>query len=80
MQSVISKLARSLLQNYLEKGEEIAYNLRDSENKLDVPLPHTNYYKNSFGYSGPILWTSLPRNFREAESLGQFKRLLKEEL
>ena len=22
------------------------YNLRDSENKLNVPLPHTNYYQN----------------------------------
>ena len=52
--------------------------LRDSENKLNVPLPRTNYYKNSFSYSGAILWNSLPCNLREAESLGQFKRLLKE--
>ena len=52
--------------------------LRDSENKLNVPLPHTNYYKNSFSYSGAILWNSLPCNLREAESLGQFKRLLKD--
>ena len=57
---------------------EVAYNLRDSENKLNVPLPRTNYYKNSFSYSGAILWNSLPCNLREAESLGQFKRLLKE--
>ena len=64
---------------YFERWE-IAYNLRGSENKLDVTLPRTNYYKNSFGYSGAILWNSLPRNVREAESLGQFKRLLKEEL
>ena len=52
--------------------------LRDSENKLNVPLPRTNYYKNSFSYSGAILWNSLPCNLREAESLGQFKRLLKD--
>ena len=52
--------------------------LRDSENKLNIPLPRTNYYKNSFSYSGAILWNSLPCNLREAESLGQFKRLLKE--
>ena len=57
---------------------EVAYNLRDSENKLNVPLPRTNCYKNSFSYSGAILWNSLPCNLREAESLGQFKRLLKE--
>ena len=34
---------------------ETAYNLRDSENKLNGPLPHTNYYKNNFSYSGAIL-------------------------
>ena len=33
-----------------------SYNLRDSENKLAVPLPRTNYYRNSFCYSGTVLW------------------------
>jgi len=37
-------------------------------------------YDLSYSYSGAILWNSLPCNLREAESLGQFKRLLKEEL
>ena len=58
---------------------ENAYNLRDSENKLDVPLPRTNYYKNSFSYSGATLWNSLPRDIRQAESLGLFNRLINEE-
>ena len=57
---------------------ETAYNLRDSENKLNLPLPRTNYYKNSFSYSGATLWNSLPRDIRQAESLGLFKRLIKE--
>ena len=57
---------------------ETAYNLRDSEDKLNVPLPRTNYYKNSFSYSGATLWNSLPRDIRQAESLGLFKRLIKE--
>ena len=57
---------------------ETAYNLRDSENKLNVPLPRTNYYKKSFSYSGATLWNSLPRDIRQAESLGLFKRLIKE--
>ena len=30
------------------------YNLRDSENKLCMPLPRTSYYIDS--YSGTILW------------------------
>ena len=36
------------------------YNLRDSENKLDVQLPRTNYLKNSFSYSGTTLWNMFP--------------------
>ena len=70
-------LAPEYLCSKFEK-RETAYNLRDSENKLNVPLPHTNYYKNSFSYSGAVLWNSLPREVRLAESLGQFKRLIKQ--
>ncbi|KAL9973623.1 hypothetical protein ACROYT_G020101 [Oculina patagonica] len=54
-------LALEYLSSKFEK-RETAYNLRDSENKLNVPLPRTNYYKNSFTYSGAILWNSLPIN------------------
>ena len=43
-----------------ERGES-AYILRDSKHKaVNVLLPRTNYYKNSFSYSGAILWISLP--------------------
>ena len=50
--------------------------LRDSVNKLFVPFPRTNFMKNSFTYSGAVLWNSLPCHVREAESLSQFKRLV----
>ena len=53
-----------------------AYNLRDSDGKLAIPLPRTNYYKNSFGYSGAVLWNSLPSAARQATSLTSFRRLL----
>ena len=46
-----------------------SYNLRDSDNKLAIPLPSTNYYKNSFGYSGAVLWNSLPSAAWQATSL-----------
>ena len=45
-------------------------------NKL--PFPRTNFMKkskNSFSYSGAVIWNSLPRDMREAKSLSQFKRL-----
>ena len=57
---------------------ETAYDLRDSENKHNVPLPRTNCYKNSFRYSGATLWNRLPRDIRQAESFGLFKRVIKE--
>ena len=51
-----------------------SYNLRNSENKLAIPLTCTNYYKNSFGYA--VLWNSLPSAARQATSLTDFRRLL----
>ena len=37
-----------------------SYNLRESENKINVRLPHTIYFKNSYSYSGATLWNRLP--------------------
>ena len=34
--------------------------------------------KKSFSYSGAVLWNSLPLELKKAESLNQFKRLIKE--
>ena len=53
-----------------------SYNLRDSNGKLAISLPRTNYYKSSFGYSGEVLWNSLPSAARQATSLTSFRRLL----
>ncbi len=52
------------------------YSLRDSENKLVVPHPRTNYMKNIFSYSGATLWNSLSCNLRMIKSLNQFKSKL----
>ena len=53
-----------------------SYNIRDSENKLAVPLPRTNYYRYSFCYSGAVLWNNLPTDVRQAKSLTVFRKLL----
>ena len=56
--TMVYRSLHGLAPNYLSskfERREVAYNLRDSENKLNVPLPRTNYYKNSFSYSGAIL-------------------------
>ena len=53
-----------------------SYNLRDSENKLAVPLPRTNYYRNSFCYNGAVLWNNLSSDVRQAKSSTSFRKLL----
>ena len=53
-----------------------SYSLKDSENKLAVPLLRTNYYRNSFCYSGAVLWNNLPTDVRQAKSLTVFRKLL----
>ena len=79
---MVYKSLNGLAPNYLsskfiQKSDVItAYNLRDSDGKLAIPLPRTNYYKNSFGYGGAVLWNSLPSAARQATSLTSFRRLL----
>ena len=52
---MVLKSLNSLAPNYLSSkfiqlSDVItSYNLRDADNKLTIPLPRTNYYKNSFG-------------------------------
>ena len=77
---MVYKSLNGLVPEYLSskfvKRNETRYSLRDSVNKLFVPFPRTNFMKNSFTYSGAVLWNSLPCHVREAESLSQFKRLV----
>ena len=52
----------------------ISYNLRDNENKLVIPLPRTNFLKNSFRYNGAVIWNNLPPELRQAETINSFRR------
>ena len=62
---MVYKSLNGLAPNYLslkfiQRSDVItAYNLRDSDGELAIPLPRTNYCKNSFGYSGAVLWSTL---------------------
>ena len=50
------------------------YNSRDSEAKLELPMPRTNYGKRAFCYNGALLWNKLPISLLKSDSLGYFKR------
>ena len=79
---MVYKSLNGLTPNYIfvleiQRSDAItSYNLCDSGNKLVIPLPRTNYYKNSFGHSGAVLWNSLPSAARQATSLTNFRRFL----
>ena len=47
----------------------IAYNIRNSEMRLNLPKPRTNYFKRSFCYSGALLWNSLPQDIKSYNHL-----------
>ena len=55
------------------RNDITSYRFRDTENKLALPQPHTNYLKNNFSYSGARLWNSLSSDLRAATSLHDFK-------
>ena len=61
-----------LSSKFLDRSSVCNYSLRGTEGKLAVPMPHTNYMKNSFSYSGAVLWNSLPIELRQANSLTAF--------
>ena len=66
-----------LTSKFIQRSDVItSYNLRDSENKVAIPLSRTNYYRKGFGYSGALLCNSLPSAARQATSLTNFRRLL----
>ena len=50
------------------------YDMRDCLRKLNLPKPRTDHLKRSFGYTGALLWNSLPQNNRVIRSTGQFKK------
>ena len=72
----LNDLAPDYLSSMFTERRTSGYVLRDSTNKLNVPVPRTNYPKRSFSYRGATLWNSLPCNLRQVKSLDLFKQLL----
>ena len=72
MHKSINKTTPYYLQEMFTFNENV-YDLRDSDNKLIIPRPRTEYLKRSFSYSGASLWNSLPGSLRSATNLTSFK-------
>ena len=75
IQNLKCKSLNDLVPGYLSpkfvKRYETRYSLSDSAKKLIVPFPRTNFLKNTFSYSGAVLWNSLPCDMREGKSFSQ---------
>ena len=62
-----------LRKKFVDRSSVSNYSLRDTESKLAIPFPRTNFLKNSFSYSGAVLWNSLPVELRQARTLNNFR-------
>ena len=61
-----------LRSRFVERSAVTDYSLRNTKDKLAVPLPRINFLKNSFRYSGAVLWNRLPTHVRQARTLESF--------
>ena len=72
---ILNKLAPPVLRDLLVKRDS-SYNFRYT-NILQVShVMTTKFGKNSFRYAAPVLWNSLPENFRNTVNFNQFKSLI----
>ena len=72
---IINGIAPPVLDGLLNKRDNI-YNFRYS-NILQIPqVKTTKFGKNSFSYAAPVLWNSLPDQFRKEADFNQFKNLI----
>ena len=60
LETLINGLPRWIFELFSLRNEVSSYSLKESKGKLTIPLPCTNYVKNSFSYKGSVLCNSSP--------------------
>ena len=60
MYKPMNDLAPEYLQSLFSQ-RHFANNLRNSEGRLTLSKPSTNYLKRSFSNSGALLWSNMPK-------------------
>ena len=58
-------------------SQNIYDQLRNSETDLSLKKTKAEFLKKTFGYSGAIIWNSLPQDVKAAESITSFKTMAK---
>ena len=69
----MNDLASKYLQSIFSQRHS-AYNLRNSEGRVTMSKPSTNYLKRSFSYNRAMLWNNFPKSLRNATSVEHFNR------
>jgi len=57
---------------FIFRNDTTRYRLRNSEMRLALSQPRTDYVRKCFSYSGAALWNSLPTVIRVSKTLGEF--------
>ena len=65
-----------LSNKFIFRNDTTSYRLRNSEKRLALPQPRTNYVRKSLSYSGAVLWKSLQTDIRASKTLGEFNTKL----
>ena len=76
MYKTMNDLAPEYLQRLFSQRHS-AYNLKNSEGRLTLSKPSTDYLKRSFSYRGAMLWNNLTNSSKNAASAEHFKRNIK---
>ena len=74
MFKMINGLTPSYLSDMFTRTSSLSdYGLRSSSMNFELPKNRTNYFKNSFAFTGANVWTHLPNAPKEEKSLDRFK-------
>ena len=65
-----------LSNKFIFRNDTTCYRLRNSDMRLALPQPRTDYVRKSFSYSGVALWNSLPTDIRVSKTLGEIEMKL----
>ena len=69
MYKTVNKLAPSGLCDLFQNVYEITdYNLRGSSTRVYIPMPRTEFLKQSFCYNGAKLWNQIPDDIRSSST------------
>ena len=65
---------KSFTKLFSNKSDKTEYHLRNISSNLFLPKPRADNMKNSFMYDEAKLWSSIPKDIRESQSLSSFRQ------